>query len=80
MNTCWVAAQQARAIFDHDFVRELVTRHRKGENHAERLWALVNFEIWQRRFVDGEEVSSEQEFRHHPLTAGRVQEVALGVG
>jgi asparagine synthase (glutamine-hydrolysing) len=69
-----------RAIFDHDFVRELVTRHRKGENHAERLWALVNFEIWQRRFVDGEDVSYEPAFRHQPLTSERVQEVALGAG
>jgi asparagine synthase (glutamine-hydrolysing) len=71
---------QARDIFDHNFVRELVTRHRKGENHAERLWALVNFEIWQRRFIDGEEVSSEQAFRHYPLTAVRAEEVGLGIG
>ncbi|HJQ69732.1 MAG TPA: asparagine synthase (glutamine-hydrolyzing), partial [Blastocatellia bacterium] len=69
-----------RAIFDKGFVIELVTRHRKGENHAERLWALVNFEIWQRRFIDGEDVSSETSFRHQPLTSARAQEVALGVG
>ena len=36
-------------------VREIVERHRTGaENHAERLWALVNFEMWLRRFIDGE--------------------------
>ncbi|HEX5735901.1 MAG TPA: asparagine synthase (glutamine-hydrolyzing) [Blastocatellia bacterium] len=69
-----------RAIFNRDFVRDLVARHNKGENHAERLWALVNFEIWQRRFIDGEDVSSETAFRHQPLTSGRVHEVALGVG
>jgi asparagine synthase (glutamine-hydrolysing) len=45
---------QRRGIFDPEFVRQLVARHAAGENHAERLWALVNFEIWQRRFIDGE--------------------------
>lgn len=44
-----------RGIFEPDFVRNLVKRHEAGENHAERLWMLMNFEIWQRRFLDGEE-------------------------
>ena len=45
----------SRARFDPDFVRDLVQRHQSGaENHDERLWALVNFEIWQRQFFDGE--------------------------
>jgi asparagine synthase (glutamine-hydrolysing) len=44
----------SRGIFAPDFVRELVRRHQSGgENHDERLWALVNFEMWQRRFFDG---------------------------
>ncbi len=43
-----------RGLFDEKFVRGLVARHAQGENHAERLWALVNFEIWLRRFFDGE--------------------------
>lgn len=49
-----------RGIFNPDYIRELVRRHVAGENHAERLWMLVNFEIWQRRFFDGEAV--EQKF------------------
>jgi len=45
----------SRALFNRDFVRDLVNRHQSGaENHDERLWALVNFEIWQRQFFDGE--------------------------
>ena len=44
----------SRGIFDADVVREIVTRHNLGENHDERLWALLNFEMWQRRFIDGE--------------------------
>ncbi len=44
----------SRGIFDKGFVTSLAARHNAGENHDERLWSLVNFEIWQRRFVDGE--------------------------
>ncbi|HKP12338.1 MAG TPA: asparagine synthase (glutamine-hydrolyzing), partial [Blastocatellia bacterium] len=35
-----------RGIFERGYVRELVARHEAGEEHAERLWMLVNFEIW----------------------------------
>ncbi len=48
------ARAEARGIFDPAFVRSLVARHNSGENHDERIWALVNFEIWQRRFFEGE--------------------------
>ena len=44
-----------RGIFEPAFVRSLVARHQAGENHSERLWALLNFELWQRRFFDGED-------------------------
>lgn len=45
----------SRGIFEPSFVRSLVDRHQIGdEDHSERLWALVNFEIWQRQFFDGE--------------------------
>jgi asparagine synthase (glutamine-hydrolysing) len=44
----------ARCVFDPAYVRQLVERHQAGENHSERLWALLNFELWQRRFIDGE--------------------------
>lgn len=44
----------SRGIFKPDFVRDLAARHQKGENHDERLWALLNFEMWQRRFLDDE--------------------------
>ena len=45
----------SRGLFNGDFIRDLVKRHQSGaENHDERLWSLVNFEIWQRQFFDGE--------------------------
>jgi asparagine synthase (glutamine-hydrolysing) len=54
---------RTRGIFNREFVRDLVARHRAGENHTERLWGLINFEIWQRRFLDGEKENSKFEFR-----------------
>lgn len=56
----------ARGIFAPDFVRQIVSRHEAGEDHSERLWSLLNFEIWQRQFFDGEKSSTpkklEREF------------------
>jgi asparagine synthase (glutamine-hydrolysing) len=48
----------SRGLFNREFVRNLVARHMKGENHSERLWALVNVEMWLRAFFD-REVSNE---------------------
>jgi asparagine synthase (glutamine-hydrolysing) len=45
----------SRGLFNPDLVRSVVKRHQSGENHDERLWALLNFEIWQRQAFDGEE-------------------------
>ena len=44
-----------RGIFNADTVRTLVNEHQRGvANHSERLWSLVNLEMWFRRFIDGE--------------------------
>src|SRR4029078_11491720 len=51
---------RARGIFEPEVVREIVRRHQDGENHDERLWSLVNFEIWQRQFFDGEAALSTE--------------------
>jgi asparagine synthase (glutamine-hydrolysing) len=50
-----------RGFFNPGYVRELAARHASGENHAERLWMLVNFEIWLRRFFDNEVSTTEAE-------------------
>ena len=52
---------QKRGLFDSSFIRRLVEGHQAGEKHDERLWALVNFEIWMRRFMDGEDAPSHYE-------------------
>jgi asparagine synthase (glutamine-hydrolysing) len=44
-----------RGIFNTDAVRRVVGEHLSGRvEHTERVWALVNLELWLRTFVDGE--------------------------
>jgi len=50
----------ARGIFSPDYVSKLVAEHTAGVNHSERLWSLVNFEMWQRQFIDGEQGQEPQ--------------------
>jgi asparagine synthase (glutamine-hydrolysing) len=59
-----------RGIFQEDFVRGLVARHDAGEDHSERLWSLVNFELWQRRFIDGEQASGDPRLESEAVLAG----------
>ncbi len=45
-----------RGIFDPAVVRRLVDDHVTGrDEHTDRLWTLMNMELWQRRFIDGEQ-------------------------
>jgi asparagine synthase (glutamine-hydrolysing) len=42
-------------LFNASYLNRLVQEHSTGAaDHTERLWALVNFEMWQRHFLDGE--------------------------
>jgi asparagine synthase (glutamine-hydrolysing) len=44
-----------RRLFDADAVCRLADEHRAGRaEHGDRLWLLINLEIWQRLFLDGE--------------------------
>src|SRR3989449_3841853 len=44
----------ARGLFKPDALRRLAEEHRRGiREHGDRLWLLVNLEIWQRIFLDG---------------------------
>ncbi len=45
----------SRGLFDSSFVRALANEHTAGvRDHTERLWSLVNVEVWHRIFIDGE--------------------------
>jgi asparagine synthase (glutamine-hydrolysing) len=44
---------RTRGIFAQQRVEQLITEHLKeGRDHSEVLWALMNFELWCRRFID----------------------------
>ena len=43
-----------RGIFNEQALRQLVAAHDRGEDHASRIFRLINLEIWHRIFVDGE--------------------------
>lgn len=45
----------ARELFDATYIESLVAEHRAGAwDHSARLWMLMNLEIWQRIFLDGD--------------------------
>jgi asparagine synthase (glutamine-hydrolysing) len=47
-----------RGLFEPAFLRRLAEDHRVGAaEHGARLWLLVNLEIWQRIFLDGDDVA-----------------------
>jgi len=59
-----------RGIFNADAVRTLVNEHRGGlANHSERLWSLVNLEMWFRTFIDGEVASRSVEASYQGVLA-----------
>lgn len=44
-----------RGIVRREFVDRIIREHKSGElNHGERIWSMINFEIWHRIFIDGQ--------------------------
>jgi len=43
---------RGRGLFRPAAVAELLDRHDRGLDESRRLWALVQFELWHRRFLD----------------------------
>jgi len=48
-----------RKLFRAPILRQMVAEHRSGRvAHGTRLWLLMNLEIWQRIFIDGEDADA----------------------
>jgi asparagine synthase (glutamine-hydrolysing) len=60
----------ARGLFDPAALRQLAREHASGEaRHGDRLWLLMNLEIWHRIYQDGE--SPEHVMRAAPASGMR---------
>jgi asparagine synthase (glutamine-hydrolysing) len=48
-----------RGIFQRDTVKRIFSEHRaKVRDHGNRIWRLLNLEIWHRVFIDGERMEA----------------------
>jgi asparagine synthase (glutamine-hydrolysing) len=60
----------ARGLFDREAVQRLVTSHVTREaNHTERLWSLLNLELWQRLHLDAEPIEELRRTVASPRTS-----------
>jgi asparagine synthase (glutamine-hydrolysing) len=47
------ATSRARGFFDPQAIQSLIAQHRAGQrDHANKLWALIQLELWFRTYVD----------------------------
>jgi asparagine synthase (glutamine-hydrolysing) len=59
----------ARGLFQPEAIRHILAEHRAGHrDHGNRIWRLLNLEIWQRVFLDGDPVTSAGTFPNHAVT------------
>jgi asparagine synthase (glutamine-hydrolysing) len=47
------ATARSRGLFRPEAVARLLREHAEGGDHSTRIWALIQFELWHRIFVDG---------------------------
>ncbi|MDN3358955.1 asparagine synthase (glutamine-hydrolyzing) [Actinomadura sp. DC4] len=44
---------RSRGFFRPEAVSRLLVEHGEGREHGSRIWALIQFELWHRMFLDG---------------------------
>lgn len=48
-----------RGIFNYATVEQIVEKHQRGDrNYSDQIWTLINFELWQRIFLDRSDYST----------------------
>ena len=61
----------ARQLFAPDVIKRVAAAHLNGEDHSERLWALLTLEVWQRVFLDGEDANEVMKPRRRASPAAK---------
>jgi asparagine synthase (glutamine-hydrolysing) len=46
------ATARSRGMFRPEAITKLLAEHDQGRDHATRIWALIQFELWHRAYVD----------------------------
>jgi asparagine synthase (glutamine-hydrolysing) len=47
---------RSRGLFRPEAVSRLLSEHEQGIDHSPRIWALIQFEIWYRSFIDAQAI------------------------
>ncbi len=46
------ATARSRGLFRHEAITNMLAEHDRGHDHARLLWALIQFELWHRTYMD----------------------------
>jgi asparagine synthase (glutamine-hydrolysing) len=49
---------RSRGFFRTEAIMQLLRQHAAGQDHSSRIWALVQFELWHRIFIDDNHTGS----------------------
>ena len=53
---------RSRGLFRPEAVASLLSEHGQGVDHSTRIWALIQFELWHRNFIDARTVGDQVPF------------------
>jgi asparagine synthase (glutamine-hydrolysing) len=61
---------RARGLFRPEVIGRILAEHRAGHrDHGNRIWRLLNLELWQRVFLDGEPMPAVRAWRTGAVTS-----------
>jgi asparagine synthase (glutamine-hydrolysing) len=46
------ATARSRGLFRPEAIKTMLAEHDQGRDHAHRIWALIQFELWHRVYMD----------------------------
>jgi asparagine synthase (glutamine-hydrolysing) len=51
---------RSRGLFRPETVSRLLHEHDQGRDHSTRIWALIQFELWHRTFIDDQTIQQHR--------------------